>query len=134
MSSKLSIIDQIEVRYRASDGSLHRLVEQKQVFNDGRERVRNFPYSLGETIKGGEDPAVATVRGIGEELGIVIDISRVEALGQEYQETESLSYPGLITRYDKYTFLVNLADGEYRPDGYVEDDGKSEHILCGKRF
>ena len=64
------------------------------------------------------------MRGIGEELGIVIDTNRVTALGQEYQETESFSYPGLITRYDKYTFLVNLADGEYRPEGYVEDDGK----------
>ena len=88
------------------------------------ERVRSLPCSLGEKIKAGEDPAFVAMRGIGEELGIVIDTNRVTALGQEYQETESFSYPGLITRYDKYTFLVNLADGEYRPEGYVEDDGK----------
>lgn len=34
---RVTPIDQIEVRYRASDGSLYKLVEQKQVFNDGRE-------------------------------------------------------------------------------------------------
>lgn len=121
---RVTPIDQIEVRYQALNGSLYRLVEQKQVFNDGRERVRSLPCFLGEKIKAGEDLAFVVVRGIGEELGIEIDVSRVTALGHEYQETESFSYPGLITRYDKYTFLVNLADGEYRSEGYMEDDGK----------
>lgn len=122
---RVTPIDQIEIRYVNPDGKEYRLVEQRQVFWDGnRERVRSLPRSLGEKIKAGEDPKITAVRGIKEELGIEVTQDRVIDFGIEYEEMESPSYPGLVTRYDKHNFLIKLTDDEYDPIGYTEDDGK----------
>lgn len=47
---RVTPIDQIEVRYTDSDGVHYGLVEARQTFRDGRERVRNLPRSLGEKM------------------------------------------------------------------------------------
>ena len=121
---RVTPIDQIEVRYTDPDGVQYRLVEEKQTFRDGRERVRNLPRSLGEKIKAGEDPQQVASRGVYEELGILIDSTRFQSDDTEYEERESPSYPNLVTRYDKHNFLVELTDEEFNPQGYMEDDGK----------
>lgn len=82
-------IVQIEVRYTDPNGLHYRLVEAGQTFRDGRKRVRNLPRSLGEKIKAGEDPGQVATRGVHEELGILIDSTRFQSDGSEYEERES---------------------------------------------
>jgi len=97
----------------------HHLVERRQVFIDGRTRRRSLPASIGEKCTVGEDPAVAAVRGIGEELGIVSPLALTPGEPRE-NPVGPPSYPTLRTLYDTAWYVVELDASDYRPEGYVE--------------
>jgi hypothetical protein len=44
------------VFYSDESGNRYRLIEEKQVFDDGRERTRDLSISVGEKMKPGEGP------------------------------------------------------------------------------
>jgi len=105
-----------------------RLVEWKQIFPDGRERVRNNEPS--EKTKAGEIPAAALVRGMREELEQDPNewIITSAPASPVVEENESPSYPGLKTVYKIHHFCVGLNSGssalrnEFRvtdPEGYT---------------
>lgn len=75
------------------------LIEAEQEFVDNRRRARNHPPS--EKMKHGEHYIDAAVRCLQEELGL--DGQDIEIIPSTYrqiqEEAESLSYPGLWTRY-----------------------------------
>ncbi len=100
-----------------------KLIEEKQVRNDGEERVRGFDY-VAEKQKKGEDPNRAGARGVQEELGIFVNPRSLSSLGAKTEERDSPSYPGLKSRYKTYNFELHLEDSQFNPDGYVEEDEK----------
>lgn len=75
------------------------LIEVEQEFADKRRRARHYPPS--EKMAAGESYVAAAMRCLKEELDV--DRPRVELLLSTYQqrvsEKDSLSYPGLKSRY-----------------------------------
>lgn len=105
------------------DGSLHNLVEKKQVFDEGtkNERVRmrtRIEGSVKEKIHISEDPTEAATRAIGEELGI--DNTFPKLISSKDIEEESPSYPGLPTQYHAYYYQVTLEGKQININGYKE--------------
>lgn len=116
------------VRVAVTYGSL-RLIEEKQVFRDGRgERRRMFPF-VSEKMHIDEDPRKVFVRALKEELGITISSSQASSEGIKEERKESGSYPGLSTCYRFHDFCLELTDGQYRKEGYKEEqDDKTTHF------
>ena len=100
--------------------NLFKLIEQKQVFNDGRTRIRDKESSVSEKMMIGEDPLETLIRGVEEELGIILGESQIEEVGDVKKTESSQSFPGLITRYKGHNFTCFLNQDQYSPNGYVE--------------
>lgn len=107
------------IRYR-ENGKTYQLVEEKQVFTDGRTRERKLANSLSEKIKPDEDPDTAIIRGIEEELGIQGHLNAVPRENNQSVE-ESPSFPGLLTRYNVNVYDVDISSDQYNPDGFQEE-------------
>jgi hypothetical protein len=97
------------------------LVEDRQVFKDGRTRQRNFiPDSVSEKLKGDEIPdAQAVRRALKEELRVT-DIRDVSIGERMVEEKESQSYPGLITRLTIHKFKAEIWAIGFQAAGYQE--------------
>jgi hypothetical protein len=100
--------------------NLFKLIEEKQVFNDGRTRIRDKESSVSEKMMIGEDPLESLIRGVEEELGIILDESQIEEEGDVKKIESSQSFPGLITKYSGHNFTCFLNQNQYNPTGYVE--------------
>lgn len=94
-----------------------RLIEAYQELADGRIRQRRLT-ELAEKFKPHESPLEVARRALAEELGIHEHLA-IETLGEAIDERESLSYPGLLSRYYKFLFRVVLPKSLYKPE-YVE--------------
>jgi len=103
-----------------SPGGVLKLVEEKQIFKDGRVRSRYLESSVSEKMKADEGPRNSIIRGIEEELKISISMDQIEANGNIDETEESNSYPGLLTRYNGYKYKIELRSHQYRPEGYIE--------------
>jgi hypothetical protein len=106
------------VRHVADDGATYRLREEKQVFSDGRERVRPG-QSISEKMKPNEPPDVAIRRAAKEELGVSGDV-RATFVGTRDETGFPHSYPGLTSRTIWHDFEVTLDASQFRPEGYIE--------------
>lgn len=108
------------VYYQVDESTRLKLIEDKQVFIDGRVRSRrDRGFSIAEKIKPGEDPSVAFSRCINEELNIYGDFNLM-VIPSETKFLESMSYPGLWTCYLNHQFEVFLNKEQFSPDGYIE--------------
>jgi hypothetical protein len=125
--TELSVTSEGELERRVSvlwldvlsaDGSWH-LLEEKQVFKDGRERRRKLSSSLGEKMTPGEGVEEATYRALAEELGVT-GVEQLDYLGNEQTTHTPDSYPGLSSHYDTHTVRVHLSPESYDPAGYRE--------------
>ncbi|MEK7168402.1 MAG: NUDIX domain-containing protein [Patescibacteria group bacterium] len=106
------------------DGEVHNLIEDRQVFNEGRsnERTRkrrDLNGSVKEKIHSSEDPEDAVVRAIEEELGVGGDID-YESDYSEDMDKESPSFPGLRTQYRAHYFKAELKGDQIRRERYKE--------------
>lgn len=101
------------------DGERLVLIEDKQVFTDGRERTRDFDWSIAEKLAPGENPVDAARRALKEELDIQGKTKFAQGETKEKERT-SPSYPGLTSRYTTHYFNVNLNDDQFKPKGYIE--------------
>ena len=106
--------------YYTKDDERFILKEDRQEFNDGRIRRRDMPSSVSEKMVFGEDPIVASIRGIREELGVKIEAHQLTKRSNLNYNGGSLSYPGLDTKYKGHKFICNLIDDQFNPSGYVE--------------
>ena len=98
------------------------LVEDRQVFKDGRVRRRGL-NALAEKFKPGEDPLAAAKRALEEELGLPSQVvASLKFVAGDRTETEdaSPSHPGLISVYRTAHYSVTLPPDAYDPEGYVE--------------
>ncbi|NBU97486.1 MAG: hypothetical protein EBS19_04575 [Spirochaetia bacterium] len=107
------------ILYNSPEG-VWRLVESKQVFNDGRVRTREKDSSVSEKMKPGEDPVLSLIRGVEEELGFQLDPKQIESQGTLREERESGSFPGLKTKYTGHRFQCYLERPQWNPSGYQE--------------
>lgn len=101
-----------------------KLIEDRQVFNDGRVRRRNISTSIGEKLKPKETPLVGARRALKEELGIVtsgklIPRSTIFTI-EDRTLVPSTSFPGLWTKRTLWGTEVTLTSEYYKPEGYVE--------------
>ncbi len=120
--------------YHTADGAeIWRLKEQKQVFRDGRERVRDLNTSIGEKIKTDEEPEAAARRALAEELGIREEVLLLPSDQVTKGPLPSPSFPGLKTKYVMYVFEVFLPAHLYKPEGYVEEQAdKTNYYIWEK--
>jgi hypothetical protein len=111
----------LEVRYKSTAGEQLCLYEDRQEFGDGRVRCRELGVEGGvsEKIIANEDPKLACVRAIREELGFTPKASPA-FVGTRHEQRLSSSYPGLHSHYTIHDFIIELSDSEYKPQGYVE--------------
>lgn len=109
-----------DIFYTSPDGKKYRLKEDRQVFKDGRERRRDFGWAVSEKMRPDEDPRIAMIRGIQEELGISggVDLEEIET---DEETLNSPSYPGLQSQYVRHKFRMTLNKDQFNPDGYVEE-------------
>jgi 8-oxo-dGTP pyrophosphatase MutT (NUDIX family) len=122
------IVGGADVFYETPEGSL-RLKEEKQVFQDGRERRRDLGSAVSEKIRPDEAPAEAMLRGLREELGITGEVTmRYE--GESGKTITSPSYPGLTSRYVNHKFTAVLSADQFKPKGYIEvQDDKTTYFV-----
>lgn len=111
----------VDIRYRDEvKGRVLKLREERQVFNDGRVRVRETESSIGEKRMKDEIHIAAARRALSEELGITLSGAFGEYLGTSEKEIESSSYPGLLTRYRFDDFRLWIDEDQYKREGYIE--------------
>lgn len=110
----------IKVYYTDENDQRWQLKEERQEFTDGRLRRRNIPSSVSEKMKSGEDPLIAAIRGIREELGIEIRGHQLSKYSDLHYDGGSVSYPGLDTKYKGHRFVCNLTKQQFNPNGYIE--------------
>lgn len=123
------IVGNANIYYTSPEGKKFILKEEKQIFKDGRERIRNLDESIAEKIKATENPEDAMVRGIQEELGIESEINLKKDNTKE-ELLMSPSYPGLQSQYIFHKFETILNDQQFKPEGYIEEQlDKSTYFI-----
>lgn len=109
----------VRVFYKKGEEILY-LKEDRQEFNDGRIRRREMPSSVSEKMKFGENAQLSAVRGIKEELGIVVSPNQLIKQRDLSYRGGSLSYPGLTSKYKGHQFTCYLNESQFNPEGYIE--------------
>jgi hypothetical protein len=110
----------VKIFYTENDIT-YQLKEEKQVFKDGRTRVRNISSSVSEKKMKSEDPINAVIRGVKEELNIVINRNKVITDFTKIHEDESLSYPGLFSIRKGYYYIYHFNKEQFNSEGYIEN-------------
>ena len=123
ISPPLRIVEVVQILIRRSGLFL---LEMEQEFVNGRRRSRELPPS--EKIKPGENCVEAAYRCLHEELGLNRNqISIIEpGTSKRDREVDSLSYPGLYTRYtihDVHAEVRGLPDGDFWRENVATKDG-----------
>ena len=95
----------IKIYYTDRNDQRWVLKEERQEFNDGRTRRRNIPNSVSEKMKFGEDPMIASIRGIEEELGVKVKSNQLTKYSDLHYDGGSVSYPGLDTKYKGHRYI-----------------------------
>jgi ADP-ribose pyrophosphatase YjhB (NUDIX family) len=119
----LRLVDVVQIIIRR--GRLM-LLEKKQELGNGQVRFRNQPPS--EKMKSGEDYTEAALRCFAEELGVAETAVTFhhDTYTKIESETDSLSYPGLKTRYTFHMIeadVAGLPDKDFWRENTAHDDG-----------
>lgn len=109
-----------KVYFLDNDGQLYILEEEKQVFDDGYERKREWEFSIMEKSEYGEDPETTIKRWLEEELWIS-DWYSLEYKETKEWENDSPSYPGMNMHYTETVYDVVINTENFNPDWYVEE-------------
>lgn len=118
----------IDVYYKKRE-KIFKLKEAKQVFRDGREKIRDLETSIGEKIRSGENTLSAARRALSEELGIEEEIDFKQIAPIIKGPTPSQSFPGLQSEYFINVFEVFLPERLYKPKGYTEEQADKKSIF-----
>lgn len=124
----------VRVLYKDKNGETWLLKEDRQVFKDGRVRRRNMPSSVSEKMKFNEDATISAIRGIEEELGVIVEMNQLIKQRPHFYDGGSQSYPGLKSKYKGNHFTCYLNDDQFNSEGYVENQkDKSTFFIWVKR-
>jgi hypothetical protein len=108
-----------------SPDGVHRIVEDRQVFNDGR-KVKRGLKEIAEKHKPGEKPLTVAKRALKEELFSGMTYSEDTLLFTPREAPEEASsiptsaYEGLTTVNNITRFSVQIPKELYKHDGYIE--------------
>src|SRR3989344_8125114 len=117
---KLAVV-WVNVYYKTSIGERYHLREDRQIFKDGRKRIRSLEGSVAEKLQAGENPdELSVLRALGEELGIN-SVESSEVKSESVTLGDSSSFPGLLREMKNYYFDVEISEDEYKPEGYTEN-------------
>lgn len=120
--------------YKDDNGDFWRLYETKQVFKDGRKRVRKtMPYSMAEKFKSGEDIKEGIIRGMEEELGIKVSKDQFAYYNTKIIREDG-DYPGIKSFHKGHEFLVNLTDDQFKKEGYIERQADKDVYFGWKKM
>lgn len=116
------------------DGTdVFRLKEARQVYKDGRTRIRDIDTGIGEKCKFGESPDSAARRALSEELGITEELILIPKTRVVKGPVSSVSYPGLKTKLITEIFDVFLPSHLFKKDGYTEvQEDKTNYYIWEK--
>jgi hypothetical protein len=127
-------VGNVEIFYTNKTGDKFILKEDKQVFNDGRERRRaHLSGSLSGKMRVDENPKESIIREIQEELGISSRLDVKEKI-TETETIESQSYPGLPTCYITNRFTADMTDKDFKLEGYVEKTNSLTTYFVWKKY
>lgn len=123
----------IKCYYENDDNEKFILIEQKQVFNNGKVRIRNFDY-VAEKIKEGKDLNKEVCRALDEELSIKLDIQQInkDESFHSTEECESPSYNGIMGVYNYYNYNINIKKSQYRSSYKEVQSDKSTYFIWKK--
>ncbi len=111
-----------DILYHSNGGELLRLVEQKQIFRDGYERIRDSQVAISRRLEPFENGSESVMRQIRQGLNIPGAV-RVRNLGVKKEAQSSEGYPGLPEVYHTHNYSVMLNDKQFQQEGYVESQG-----------
>ena len=97
----------------------YRLWEDRAIFKDGRVRIRQIQHSMAEKFKSGEDPTLALIRGMKEELSIELNKNQFAFYNKERIENNE-DFPGILSYHNGYYYLISLTDEQFDKNGYIE--------------
>ncbi|KKR78107.1 MAG: hypothetical protein UU23_C0003G0005 [Candidatus Curtissbacteria bacterium GW2011_GWA1_40_9] len=121
----------VDVTYTDNNGKSYRLREDRQVFNDGRERRRNLGTSIAEKLKPDESADTAAHRALDEELGITVE--NINKRGEYHVRQPSESYSGLVSDYNAFIYEVKIDNDQFKPEGYIEvQQDKTSYFVWDK--
>ena len=106
--------------YARDKDELRILKEVKQVFVDGRTRVRTLEASIGEKMHKGETPTRAAIRALREELSVPEVLSMTRMPDRVKGPVPSQSFPGLVSFYTICHFTALLRPRHVKWEGYIE--------------
>lgn len=104
------------------------LIEDKQVFDDGRTRKRKMESSVSEKMISGEDPFNSAIRGLEEELDIKVNPNNLKKVEEKSIPSDSHSYPGLKCVYQKYIFDYELSEDQFKEEYIEHQDDKRTYF------
>lgn len=109
----------VEIFYQEGE-DIFQLVEEKQIFSDGRVRRRGFAW-IGEKLNLGESYKEGARRAIAEELGISESIPLVKLRQVVSGPMSSLSFPGLKSIYTIQVYQARMPKRLFKQGGYIEE-------------
>ncbi len=103
-----------DIYYKDTKGKTYHLIEEKQIFKDGTEKIRKdrLKQSISEKINDDESPTEGIIRGIKEELGISKNIKPIKIWEEEVIDKGAI--------YKLHRFICFLNKKQFKKDGYVE--------------
>ncbi len=127
---------EIHIRYTSPSGEIYLLSEEKQTFRDGRERRRNYPWSVSGKIKAHETSEQAFKRELDEELPSIRGNfkSMVEHPEPKIVIRKSNSYPGLISHFTVFVFEVELTNEQFQTSGYISVEPELTNHFVWKKI
>ena len=110
-------------------GTLFEMYEARQIFReDGRERIRDLPGSIGEKGTSKDKPEDVVRKAIKEELDgkipLSLENSKVRLLRKWTEREIARSYPGLATQSNKVLFELNLMPNQGYPKSFILQESK----------
>ncbi len=121
-------VARVDLYYWDKDGKLLRLKEDRQIFNDGRERNRAFDFAVGEKAKPLERPFDAAHRGLAEELQIH-DRFDLAPLRSFVEIEPAKDFPGIPSISKRADYRLILPENHYRAEGYVDQQTDKKTIF-----
>ncbi len=117
----------VQVIIRHPDGRI--LIEEEQVFYDGRRRQRNIPPA--EKMLRGEDVAAAARRCLVEELQLNPRTVQILTFSHRMRQElrNSWSYPGLTSLYTIHQVQVRVPDIPLRDFRTAELDRRNDSVV-----
>ena len=113
--------------------TIYFLVEDRQVFKDGRIRYRAkiSDTSVAEKMMPTEDSLKAILRGIEEELSLSIkNFQLIEGPRVKERKAKSCSYPNLKSHHVLNDYVLRMLPCGYNPYGYLEEqDDKTTYFV-----